>query len=471
MDDGVVNFRPSLQSKCPYANRFYSAHQYWLTKSAPNTEWTHIKTGHIIAVFPSATKRENEYRLLYVVENDTKDDNKASPVSFRTLTVTCPPQQLAHDFQPAGEACLYVRMTRSDPEPNFHVIVSTGSGTGQATEVWNQLLEPFLEFVRGNSEEERYKLHFTTSETTISDLARDIFLPRANAGVSQAIVLLSGDGGLVDITNALLSEEHSKTYQKPNIAILPLGTGNAMAHSSGVTNDKTLGLSTLVRGSPKELPLFRARFSPDARLLVNEARNEEELPLWDYLPVLHGAVVCSWGLHAGLVADSDTAHFRQFGAERFQMAAKEALYPANGSLPHPYRGSVRFLRPGETEWHVVDRAEHAYVLATLVSHLEASFHISPRSQPLDGKLRLIHFGPMSGDEVMKIMTGAYQDGKHVEDSRVGYEEIEGLIIGFEEDDARWRRVCVDGKIVQVEQGGWVEVKSGAGKGLVDLIAM
>jgi diacylglycerol kinase family enzyme len=362
-------------------------------------------------------------------------------------------------------------MTRSAPEPNFHVIVSTGSGTGQASDVWNQLLKPFLEFVRDNVEEERYKLHLTSSETTVSDLTRSIFLPRANAGVAQSIVLLSGDGGLVDITNVLLSEPHSELYEKPNIAILPLGTGNAMAHSSGVTKDKTLGLSTLIRGSPKEIPLFRATFSPGARILANEARDELELPVYNNVPTCHGAVVCSWGLHAGLVADSDTAHYRQFGAQRFQMAAKEALYPEDGSLPHHYCGKISIVRSGETEWQSIDRTEHAYVLATLVSHLESGFRISPSSQPLDGKLRLLHFGPMSGDEVMKIMTAAYQDGKHIEDSPVGYEEIEGLRIEFDEQDPRWRRICIDGKIVRVELGGWVEVRSGAGKGVVDLIAI
>lgn len=362
-------------------------------------------------------------------------------------------------------------MNRDEFGTNFHVIVSTGSGTGQASEVWTHLLKPFLDFVRDNATEERYQLHFTTSETTVSDLTKSVFLPRANAGVAQSIVLLSGDGGLVDITNTLLSQPHSQKYQKPNIAILPLGTGNAMAHSSGITKDKTLGLSTLVRGSPKEIPLFHATFSPGARLLANEAREEYELPLYNNTPTCHGAVVCSWGLHAGLVADSDTAHYRQFGAERFKMAAKEALYPSDGSPPHPYHGNISILRAGASEWKPIERKEHGYVLATLVSHLEAGFHISPASQSLDGKLRLLHFGPMGGEEAMQVMTGAYQGGKHVEDERVGYEEIEGLRIEFDEEDGRWRRVCVDGKIVRVERGGWVQVVSGAGRGVVDLIAL
>lgn len=372
-----------------------------------------------------------------------------------------------HDFSPDGNTGLYTRMTTSDSQ-NFHVMVSTGSGTGQTTNVWEQLLKPFLDLFGG---EEKYQLHFTASETSISEFTHSVLLPQANAGVTQSLILLSGDGGLVDVANTLLSEPHSQQYQKPSIAILPLGTGNALAHSSGITKDKTSGLSSLIRGHPKEIPLFSATFSPGARLLANEAREELELPTYDKVPTCHGAVVCSWGLHAGLVADSDTAHYRQFGAERFQMAAKEALYPADSSLPHAYRGTLSILRSSSEDWVKLDRTEHAYVLATLVSQLERGFHISPASQPLDGKLRLIDFGPMSGDEVMQLLTGAYHGGKHVEDDRVSYQEILGLRIEFDEEDARWRRVCIDGKIVRVEQGGWVEVKNGAGEGLVDLVAI
>ncbi|OCL14666.1 hypothetical protein AOQ84DRAFT_15131 [Glonium stellatum] len=101
-----------------------------------------------------------------------------------------------------------------------------------------------------------------------------------------------------------------------------------------------------------------------------------------------------------------------------------------------------------------------YVLATLVGQLERGFTISPASRPLDGCFWLVHFGPVDGAEVMRIMGLAYQGGLHVKEPGVGYEEIEGLRIEFGglEEEARGRRVCVDGKIVVVEKEGWVEFR-------------
>lgn len=390
-------------------------------------------------------------------------------MSFQKLKLTKPPTQLVHDYQPSGQSCLYHRITVAAEKPNFHIVVSTGSGTGQAKDVWTKLVQPMIAFVC-DAAQRQAEVHFTESETSIADLTRKVFFPQANQGVTQAIVLLSGDGGLVDIVNTLLEEPLSDRYQKPNVSILPLGTGNALAHSAGITSDKTLGLSTLFRGWPQEVPIFTAKFSPGARLLVNEAREERELWNVNGTATAYGAVVCSWGLHAGLVADSDTTEFRKHGAERFQMAAKEALFPSDGSPPHPYKGKLSIRRPGANEFEVVPRETHGYVLATFCSQLEAGFTISPASKPLDGKLRLVHFGHMSGQEAMDLMGKAYAGGGHVEDNRVGYDEIEALRIEFDEEDGRWRRVCIDGKIIRVEEGGWVEVMTGSVRGLVDLIA-
>jgi hypothetical protein len=148
------------------------------------------------------------------------------------------------------------------------------------------------------------------------------------------------------------------------------------------------------------------------------------------------------------------------------MVAKELLSPSDGSLPHAYKARVTFrkLKAGddETEDEILMRDEHGYILVTLVSNLEKLFTISPLSRPLERKLRVVHFGPESGEEVARLMGLAYQGGKHVEDesSKVGYEEIQGIRIDFLEkgEEGTWRRVCIDGTIVKVEQDGWVSVE-------------
>ena len=404
-----------------------------------------------------------DYHILYVQKNeDTQADSESSPVLFRSLTVKNLPIPFVHDFALEANGTSILQEFKSDASrrnPGFHIIVSTGSGTGLASAIWQALIKPACDFI-GLRQEEDYAVHVTTSENSVTEFTSSILLPRANLGETQRVMILSGDGGVVDTINSLLTGDRLKLYKKPDIILIPVGTGNALAHSAGITDDDTMGLKTWFRGTPTELQLFCASFSPGARLLLNEAKSEQQLQELDGCPVAHGAVVCSWGLHAGLVADSDTSEYRKFGAERFKMAAKEALFPSDGSPPHVYKAKVLVRRAstaGPNRWGEIRNGHHAYILATLVSHLEKGFNISPASKPLDGKLRLVQFGPLSGEEATAIMGKAYQDGQHIEDERIGYEEIEALRIEFDEDDGRWRRVCVDGKIIRVEKGGWVEV--------------
>jgi diacylglycerol kinase family enzyme len=340
-----------------------------------------------------------------------------------------------------------------------HVVLSIGSGHQLAAQFHTDILEPILKALQGDKEP-AIQVHTTESETSILDLTNKLFFPQANEGKPLRIILASGDGGIVDLVNGLLAQPTGPSYTAPQVLLLPLGTANALYHSINTGVNNTWGLNALSSTTTKPLPLFTASFSPSARLLVDEARKEEQLPTDPSTGhgILHGAVVCSWGMHASLVADSDTTLYRKFGLDRFKMAAKEALYPSSGAAPHAYKGSVSVLH-GET-WTELPEQEHMYVLASLVSNLEQSFVISPASKPLDGSLHLVRFGPMGGDAAMRIMGLAYQAGKHVEDGEVLYEEVDGLRIEFggKEEEGRWRRVCVDGKIVKVEGDGWVEVR-------------
>lgn len=341
------------------------------------------------------------------------------------------------------------------------IIISTGSGGNLAEQFYKDAVAPILEALYPK-ENAHFKVYRTESESSIMELTHNTVFPKANDGLRLRVILLSGDGGIIDLINGLLAQKPGAKYVPPEVILLPLGTANALFHSLSAGEDSSWGLQTFAaeKTEARPLPLFTATFSPGSRLLVNEGNTEEELPrdAESGQPALHGAVVCSWGMHASLVADSDTTEYRKFGIDRFKMAAKDALYPADGSQPHAYKAKVSVLK-GES-WTDLESDEHIYVLATMVSNLEKTFTISPASKPLDGSLHLVHFGPTSGDEAMRIMGLAYQGGKHIDDDAVTYTSIDGLRIQFEgrEEGAKWRRICVDGKIVRVERDGWVELR-------------
>ncbi len=454
-----------------------------------------IEDDQIVVVFPALRNLPDLSSLLYIEVSTDPDEH----TRLKSLVLTSPSAQFMQDFSPASHSWWQPQIGAGNTYqgPSLSVVLSTKSGNGQAESIYNNILRPFLTHVSLN-EGSDYTLLRTQSSDSITELTLSTFLPRATLGIPQTIVLLSGDGGIVDIVNGLLSSGPlSPKYAKPSIALLPLGTGNALAYSTGIAADQTFGLAAFARGSPRPLPLFKATFHhPDP---TNGKAREQ---------TIYGAVVFSWGLHASLVADSDTPEYRKHGAARFQMAAKENLFPSNGTQPHAYRGTVSVLRkhavaatpPSDhlgnlilqpssktnttsatstnsatTEhWEPIPRQEHAYVLATLVSNLEATFRISPSSKPLDGQLRLIHFGPLlgGGDAIMRIMGLAYAEGGHIGEAGVGYEAIEGLRIDFGdgpgEEEERWRRVCVDGRIVVVPKGGWVEVRMEE-RGVCDLV--
>ncbi|MCJ1254909.1 hypothetical protein MMC24_002725 [Lignoscripta atroalba] len=355
--------------------------------------------------------------------------------------------------------------------PNVHVIVSVRSGIGGAEQFFTEIVKGAFHAV-GLSDKD-YDVYTTTSDKSIMEWASKVLLQRANVGIAQTVLLLSGDGGIVDMVNVLLSGSQSGDYVKPTIGLLAMGTGNALANSTGLNRDSTKGLASFLRGIPHSLPTFAARFSPGSEFVTDEGRLTEPLPFDDSgTGVIYGAVVCSWALHASLVADSDTTEYRKHGVQRFQMAAKELLAPADGSIPHRFRGKITLTQKdanGDESLRALDRQEHMYILATLVSKLEEKLTISPHSNPLDGQLRLLHFGALSSEEIMRILGLAFAGGQHIQEHSVEYDNIQGLRIDFEEPGGHWRRICVDGKIIRVGEGGWVEVKKEA-RDVVDLVA-
>lgn len=355
------------------------------------------------------------------------------------------------------------------------IVVSTNSGTNLALPFWETVLHPLRKLVRDElgtlsdaaaTLSEQGNVHITQNEDSVTDFARTFWSSDAaspnQSSRSRTVVLLSGDGGLVDLLNA--RPENSYDTQHPIIALLPFGTGNALFHSlhrpvyaCSRASPLVIGLRTLFQGARASLPTFRASFSEGSHIVppggVNGPRSQ------DVKAVSHldGAIVASYGFHASLIYESDTPAWREHGDKRFGMVAQELLRES-----YPYAADVEIRRRGAS-FEPLPRKEHAYVLTTMVSNLEKTFLISPTSQPLDGQLRTVHFGNIGGQRAMEAMTKAYDGGKHVDvkwddGEKIHYEEVDEIRITIKDEDDRWRKVCVDGTIIGVPKGGQVSIK-------------
>lgn len=409
---------------------------------------------------------------------------------------------------------------RVGPDATLDVLVSGRAGTGLAAPFYDAVVRPLLgllglaEAAEGRQQEQEdetglavYRVTTTRDAETIKEFARARWgagpPPSASSSSSssrgrsekkkrETVILLSGDGGIVDLLSATppssSSPEGEKEQQQediptssplPTVVVLPLGTGNALFHSlhkphyssqkkhQAPPSPLILGLRALLRGRPAPLPTFQASFHPAAHPVVVPS-----LPI----TAMTGAIVASYGFHAQLVWESDTPAYRAHGAQRFGMAAEALLGESHAY--HAVVETTTTTTTGTTSSRVVPGKVTAtdnddkktttrfnYVLTTLCSNLEKTFTISPASEPLDGVLRLVHFGGADGKRTMEIMGAAYDGGRHVGMEDVGYEAVQQVKVTTLEEDARWRKVCIDGTILELPEEGSMTVTRSLGERL------
>ncbi|KAI0882754.1 TRM-domain-containing protein [Annulohypoxylon maeteangense] len=429
----------------------------------------------LISRRPQETDKPDSYDI-YSLEEGTGE--QGSLFNLSTAQITSVPGVLLDEFL-NEEVPEYLR---SGPSRHVHVVVSSGSGTGLALNFYNSVLRPLLEGLgiyaldpsadlAERSKPNNYNLVVTQHANSVRDFARGLG-DSSQDTVRHTVVLLSGDGGIIDFLNARAPIEGPNAEANlPLVAILPLGTGNAHFHSqhklankitpSPTSSSLVQSLRTLFRGKAAPLPSFKAEFPPGSRIITGESSDKELESHSDVISHLYGGIVASYGFHSQLVWESDTPEYRKHGAERFKMVAQQLLKES-----HAYNAIVEFSRKNGPHLHQLDRDRHAYILVAMVSNLEKTFTISPASKPLDGELRLVHFGAVSGQKTMDIMMQAYNEGKHIgmkwtnddgKEEEVGYDEAKVVKITTLEEDARWRKVCIDGTIVELPQGGSMTV--------------
>ncbi|KAG6366425.1 hypothetical protein INS49_000602 [Diaporthe citri] len=432
----------------------------WLSEARSGSEDAgSVKTEEIVLI---AELSGGGYLILALGQGE---EGAAEPFQLSSFTAPSLPQDLIDRFL-LKKIPEYLSSSR---DSSLDVILSSKSGTGQAQKFYDTVLQPLLGAlglrgegasagVNSPANGNVYQVTITKDADSVKEFSRERWgRDERSAGGSGTVILLAGDGGIVDLLNG--STQPTKPALLPTIALIPLGTGNALFHSSHkphyavsdgpAPSHLALALQALLKGKASPLPTFEALFPPGSHLVEEKKEPTEAAPA----PVsqLTGAIVASYGFHSQLVWESDTPAYRQHGDKRFGMVAQELLKEG-----HAYAASVD--TPPSSSSALSTTTRFNYILATMVSSLEKTFTISPEGRPLDGELRLVYFGDVGGQKTMEIMMAAYNNGAHVGIEGVGYEAVEFVKVTTHEEDARWRKVCIDGTIVEIPQGGSMTVK-------------
>ncbi|ODV82835.1 hypothetical protein CANARDRAFT_30553 [[Candida] arabinofermentans NRRL YB-2248] len=365
-----------------------------------------------ISLTESAERFSYESRPLGSTEADLDEQDDTAKGSVSLLTVNELPHWLA---------------TRK-----IHIVDSIRSGNRNvAKDAYNILLRPLLTDLGVE-----FKYHATTSNTYISSDLIDLI----NFEVPNLIIFISGDTSISEFIDGVYSHSNIPNFDIL-ISNLPMGTGNAFAHSiNHSTCLKSIESLLVSESNQLKLPVYRALFSDGSTL--NGSIVEQ----------VHFFIVGSWCLHACLVADSDDDELRaKYGSKRFGIAAERLL------VENPiFKGSVKLIGSNGDVVLKPTGSKMGYFVLASVSNFEKTFKISPDSKVYDQSLHLIYFDHLQNtDDTMQIMKEVYDNGSHIKDPRVTYLEMDtdhSIELSFDPEmssDTRFCRICLDGRIVTV----------------------
>jgi hypothetical protein len=164
------------------------------------------------AQFWSAMPEEINYQSIIVITKDTS--STLSEYDITAVTPGTPPRtdssiisQLPRFLEKYFLSHLPPHL-RLPPE-DIHIIISTKSGAEQAAAVFDNVLKPVLSIV--GLDKTSYQVLKTESSDTVKEFAGGWLRERANQGVAQTVLLLSGDGGVVDIVNGLMNDGDARS--------------------------------------------------------------------------------------------------------------------------------------------------------------------------------------------------------------------------------------------------------------------
>lgn len=147
---------------------------------------------------------------------------KKLPFELKTTSATNLPQECLESYL-IRNLPTYLRSA----ETQIYVLISTLSGTGLAPDFYDAVLHRILNSI--GLPETSYTLIRTDNADSVKAFASSTLLDGANKGTKQSILMLSGDGGMVDTINGLLESGEKSRWASPHIPTMLFTTNSLSA--------------------------------------------------------------------------------------------------------------------------------------------------------------------------------------------------------------------------------------------------
>lgn len=115
----------------------------------------------------------------------------------------------------------------------FHVVVNPAGASGKTGKQWKKLEEIL------RNEHVSYEVHFSTPVFGIEDICRDL---TKDADTGTDLIIVGGDGTMNEAVNGITD------FSKVRLGYVPAGSGNDLARSLSLPNDRNKILRTIIQG-------------------------------------------------------------------------------------------------------------------------------------------------------------------------------------------------------------------------------
>jgi diacylglycerol kinase family enzyme len=233
--------------------------------------------------------------------------------------------------------------------------------------------------------------------TASSDHARELAQTLPVEGMG-GIGIVGGDGTVNAVIDGLM-QRGSPGGRKdlPPIAVIPSGSGNALAHDLACLD-----------------PVASAR-----RILAGETVPLDVLRLTTPRRTLHAVNIVGWGLAADVGARAD--RMRRLGPARYRIATLIELLRCK-----PQSARIEVAMPGGGGELVQGR--FTMILAANTRHSGAGLVVAPQAKLDDGKVDLIEVLAIKRRQGFKLF-GQVRAGEHLDSPLLRFRQVKGFTIG------------------------------------------